>query len=180
MLNTTTLHGVFLNVFDLGILLTGPSNVGKSELALDLIQKSHQLIADDMVELFLNTNNQIIGRCPVLLQDFLAIPSLGLINIRRLLGDQAMCEQKALALIIHLIEDVFDVAQNKLHLEGTLSTKSVLGHLIPYIEINLSTRCNLTSLIETIVLQQKLSQTGYNPAVEFTTRQQQFMANGQL
>ena len=180
MLNTTTLHGVFLNVFDVGILLTGPSNVGKSELALDLIQNSHQLIADDTVELFLNANNQIIGRCPVLLQDFLAIPSLGLINIRRLLGDQAIYEQKALELVIHLIEDVFDVAQNKLNLEGTLSTQSVLGHPIPYIEINLSTRCNLTSLIETIVLQQKLRQTGYNPAAEFTTRQQQFIANGQL
>jgi HPr kinase/phosphorylase len=82
----TTLHGVFLDVFEIGVLITGDSSIGKSELALELISRGHGLVADDVVELQQMGPETIQGRCPPMLRDFLEVRGLGVLNISRSSG----------------------------------------------------------------------------------------------
>lgn len=94
---TTTLHGVFIDVLGLGVLLTGKSGTGKSELALGLINRGHRLIADDSV-IFARKKEKIIGFCPPILQDFLEVRGLGILDIRAMFGDTAIQKNKRLEL----------------------------------------------------------------------------------
>lgn len=167
-----TIHGVFLNIFDWGVLLVGPSGIGKSELALNLIQRGRRLIADDSVEFSLNTNNELIGRCPFVLQDFLAVPCLGVINVRRLFGEQAIDSHKPLNLVVQLTTEHPASTHN---LEGSLTTTTILQTTVSQIEISTPYNGNPTTLIETAVRHLQLQQTGYNAALELTERQQQLI-----
>ncbi len=94
-MNSLTAHGVFLEILGLGVLLTGASGIGKSELALGLIYMGHRLIADDSLELS-REQEHLIGRCPPLLQDYLEVRGLGLINVRAMFGDSALHGPKRL------------------------------------------------------------------------------------
>src|SRR5436305_5272121 len=98
----TTLHGVFLDVLEIGVLITGDSSIGKSELALELISRGHGLVADDVVELQQIGPETIQGRCPPLLRDFLEVRGLGVLNIRSIFGETAVRPRKALRLIVQL------------------------------------------------------------------------------
>jgi len=99
---STTAHGVFLDVLGMGVLITGDSSVGKSELALELISRGSGLIADDVVELFRIGPETLEGRCPELLRDFLEVRGLGVLNIRTIFGEAALRPRKNLKLIVHL------------------------------------------------------------------------------
>ncbi len=99
---STIQHGVFVNVYGIGTLLTGPSGIGKSELALTLIDRGHQLIADDAPEFFVHSTGMIIGRSTPALRHLLAVRGIGIVNIKQLLGATAVCEQQILSLIIEL------------------------------------------------------------------------------
>ena len=81
-LKSLTMHGVFLDVLGVGVLLVGASGIGKSEIALGLINRGHRLVADDAVVFSLANNETLIGNCPELLQDFLEVRGLGILNIR--------------------------------------------------------------------------------------------------
>ena len=98
----TSLHGVFLDVLEIGVLITGESSIGKSELALELISRGHGLVADDVVELQQIGPETIQGRCPPMLRDFLEVRGLGVLNIRSIFGETAVRPRKALRLIVHL------------------------------------------------------------------------------
>ncbi|MGH8751029.1 MAG: HPr(Ser) kinase/phosphatase, partial [Burkholderiales bacterium] len=98
----TNLHGVFLDVLGMGVLLTGESGVGKSELALELISRGHGLVADDSVELYHIAPDTLEGRCPPLLRDFLEVRGLGVLNIRTIFGETAVRRKMNLKLIAHL------------------------------------------------------------------------------
>jgi HPr kinase/phosphorylase len=99
---STTVHGVFLDVLGMGVLITGDSGVGKSELALELISRGSGLIADDVVEFYRVGPETIEGRCPELLKDFLEVRGLGVLNIRTIFGEAALRPRKNLKLIVHL------------------------------------------------------------------------------
>ncbi|MGP1609643.1 MAG: HPr(Ser) kinase/phosphatase, partial [Burkholderiales bacterium] len=99
---SSTIHGVFLDVLGVGVLLTGDSGVGKSELALDLVSRGSGLIADDVVELYRIGPESIEGRCPGLLRDFLEVRGLGVLNIRTIFGEAALRPRKNVKLIVHL------------------------------------------------------------------------------
>ncbi len=99
---STTAHGVFLEVLGVGVLITGDSGVGKSELALELISRGSGLIADDVVELYRIGPESIEGRCPPLLRDFLEVRGLGILNIRTIFGEAALRPRKNVKLIVHL------------------------------------------------------------------------------
>jgi HPr kinase/phosphorylase len=99
---STLLHGVFLEVSGMGVLITGAPSAGKSELALELITRGHRLIADDALEVFAVSPDTLEGRCPSLLLDFMEVRGLGVLNVRRLFGDTAVKQKKNLKLIIHL------------------------------------------------------------------------------
>src|SRR5205085_6095290 len=100
--DTTERHGVFMDVLGLGVLITGDSGVGKSELALELISRGHGLVADDVVEISRIAANTLEARCPPMLKDFLEVRGLGLLNIRTIFGETAVRPKMKLKLIARL------------------------------------------------------------------------------
>lgn len=98
---TTTVHGVFLDVLGLGVLITGESGLGKSELALELISRGHGTVADDAVEFSRTAPNMIEGHCPQLLQNLLEVRGLGLLDIRTIFGETSVRRKMRLKLIVH-------------------------------------------------------------------------------
>src|SRR6188508_1175511 len=99
---STELHGVFMDVLGLGVLITGESGVGKSELGLELISRGHGLVADDVVEVSRIAATALEGRCPPMLKDYIEVRGLGLLNIRTIFGETAVRRKMKLRLITHL------------------------------------------------------------------------------
>ncbi|MBB71955.1 MAG: hypothetical protein CMF50_06105 [Legionellales bacterium] len=171
---SVTKHGVFMDVFGHGVLLTGASGIGKSELALNLINRSHRLIADDAVE-FSPINEGIVGRCPPLLQDFLEVRGLGILNIRVMFGDTAIKDAKRLQLIINIVVMDDEALRSMDRLHGMYSEQTILGVAIPEVTIPVAPGRNLATLVEGAVRNQVLKHTGYNASDEFAKRQQTLM-----
>lgn len=172
---SVTLHGVFMDVSGFGVLLRGNSAIGKSEMALGLINRGHRLIADDAVDFKRVGSETLIGSCPPLLQDFLEVRGLGILNIRVMFGDTAIKDSKRLQLIVHMA--TFDQEELKLidRLHGMYRTETILDVAIPEVTIPVAPGRNLAVLIETAVRNQVLKHNGYNASHEFIARQQQFM-----
>ena len=99
----TTRHGVFMDILGLGVLLTGESGLGKSELGLELISRGHGLVADDAVDLFRVSQTALEGRCPELLLNLLEVRGIGLLDIRAIFGETAVRRKMRLKLIVHLV-----------------------------------------------------------------------------
>ena len=170
---TITLHGVFMSVLNVGVLLTGNSGVGKSELALSLINCGHQLIADDAVIFSCTAPNTLIGTCPALLQDFLEVRGLGIINIRAMFGSGAIKSSKQLQLMVKTVimggKELLAVNR----LEGIHTQHTILGVDIPEVTIPVAPGRSLTVLVEGAVRNQILKLNGYDASEEFIQRQQQ-------
>ena len=156
---STILHGVFLEVSGLGVLITGNPAVGKSELALELITRGHRLVADDALE----------GRCPTLLQDFMEVRGLGVLNIRRLFGETAVKHKKNLKLIIHLTPA--ENWQSLDRLDMRASNREILGTSVPEVRIPVAVGRNLAVLVEVAVRNHILKLRGFNSSEEFAERQ---------
>jgi HPr kinase/phosphorylase len=170
MKNSMTLHGVYMEVLGLGALLTGKSGIGKSELALGLIDRGHHLIADDAIEFNLDKQGHLIGCCPSVLQDFLEIRGIGILNIRAMFGDNAIQNNKRLRLIVrleHFTEEGLH-AIDRLH--GMHTTQEILGIKIPEVTIPVTFSRNLAILVETAVRNELFKQEGYQAHEEFTKR----------
>lgn len=165
-----TLHGVFMRVHGLGVLLTGASGVGKSELALELLARSHQLIADDAAE-FVRRGRRLIGHCPPVLQDFLEARSLGILNIRKLFGAKAMAGPQRLDLIIQLDSPRTPMAAGLERLSGSRETRELLGITVPEISIPIRLGHNLAVLVEAACGDHQLRQAGYYADQDLETRQ---------
>ena len=167
-----TMHGVYMEVMAIGVLITGPSGIGKSELALELISRGHRLIADD-APLFSRLAPDIInGTCPETLQDFLEVRGLGIINIRELFGDSAIKKNKYLRLIVNLQPMDTDKLLKLDRLEGSYSTRSVLELDIPEITLPVAPGRNLAIMLECAARNHILREAGYNAAEAFAIRQQ--------
>src|SRR5690606_11053072 len=131
-----TLHDVFMEVHSIGVLITGESGLGKSELALELISRGHRLVAGDAPEFNRIAPHMLDGSCPEMLQDLLEVRGIGILNIRQMYGDTAVKRNKYLRLIVHLErqepgrdEDAFD------RLHGTFGTQRLLDVDIPRITL---------------------------------------------
>ena len=148
MPNAISQHGVFVNMFNTGVLIQGPAGSGKSELALGLIDRGHQLIADDVVLLALNRESAIIGSCPDELYGWLAINSLGVLNISQLFGEKALYKQQQLHLIITLDPTHEPITQP---LTMNQATTTLLGQSIPELYLNADTNRARPLLLETMV-----------------------------
>ncbi|MBW9264700.1 MAG: HPr(Ser) kinase/phosphatase [Candidatus Thiodiazotropha sp. (ex. Lucinisca nassula)] len=172
-------HGVYMEVLGRGVLLSGDPAIGKSELALALISRGHCLIADDATEIYKSASNTLIGRCPKVLQDFLEVRGLGMINIRAMFGNSAIKPNKEL----HLIIDLLHFDDKKLHemdrLEGCHSKRSMLGVDIPQTSLPVAAGRNLAILVETAVRQHMLMLDGYNATQDFIDRQQIYIDQDQ-
>lgn len=168
--STITLHGVFMQVHERGVLLTGASGVGKSELALELLARGHRLVADDAVDLS-RRGERIIGRAPRLLRGFLEARSLGILNIHRMYGAQSIKGRCALDLLLRLETPrvVWDSGFERL--AGRRQLASVLGVDIPEISVPIRLGHNLAVLVEAACRDLTLRLAGYRADDDLSERQ---------
>lgn len=175
MAETTSLHGVFMEVQGFGVLIKGNAAIGKSELALELITRGHRLVADDIVDLFKISPERIEGRCPALLQDFLEVRGLGILNIRALFGDNAVKPTKPLDLIIQLeLADALNpTGLDRLNFKT--QHERVLDVDITKVEIPIAAGRNIAVLLEVAVRNHMLLIRGINATKQFSQRQRQMI-----
>lgn len=169
---STSRHGVFLDVLGVGVLITGDSGVGKSELALELITRGNGLVADDVVDLYRISPEALEGRCPELLRDFLEVRGLGVLNIRTMFGETAVRRKKSLKLIVHLYRPQHDDL-SKLDRLPQSGREEILGVNISKVEIPVLAGRNLAVLVEAAARNFVLQQRGIDTMQEFITRQEQ-------
>lgn len=165
------LHGVFLNVLGVGVLLSGASSVGKSELALELISRGHSLVADDAPEFMRPSPDTIEGSAPAMLKDFLEVSGLGVLNIRAMYGDSAIRHRKRLELIIHLEPLTTSLRRQLDRLNGNFTSNEVLGVPITAMTLPVAPGRNLAVMVEAAVRNYLLSHRGYHAAEDLMQRQ---------
>ncbi len=171
--DTVNLHGVYMDVLGMGVLITGDSGVGKSELALELISRGHGLVADDVVEMARIAPTTIEGRCPGMLRDFLEVRGLGLLNIRTIFGETASRRKMKLKLIVHLQKTVAAADAPRLPLDA--QTQEILGVPIRKVVIPVAAGRNLAVLLEAAVRNTILQFRGIDSMQDFIERQQRMM-----
>ena len=169
--DTVSAHGVFLDVFGMGVLITGDSGIGKSELALELVSRGHGLVADDVVELARTAPTTIEGRCPGMLRDYLEVRGLGLLNIRTIFGETAARRKMKLKLIVHLQKYSSGDDSPRLPLDS--QTQEILGIPIRKVVFHVAPGRNLAVLLEAAVRNCILQLRGIDSMSEFINRQQQ-------
>lgn len=167
---TVTLHGVFMDVLGIGVLITGDSGVGKSELGLELITRGHGLVADDVVEVSRVAADVLEGRCPELLKDFIEVRGLGLLNIRTVFGETACRRKMRLKLIAHLQRPSAGAEMARLPLDAL--TENVLGVTVRKVVLPVAAGRNLAVLLEAAVRATILLLRGIDSMEEFMRRQQ--------
>lgn len=165
---TVMQHGVLMDIYGTGVLLRGPSGVGKSECALDLITRGHGFVSDDMVELRRVGAKVVVGSAPELLHDHLEIRGLGILKVSELFGVSALSGEKSVSLVIefHPVESMTGVDR----LQPGRAQVDLLGVKIPSVELPVSPGRNLSTLVETAVRVHLLRQRGYDPSAEFLNR----------
>ncbi|MFK7815519.1 MAG: HPr(Ser) kinase/phosphatase [Gammaproteobacteria bacterium] len=169
------LHGVFMEVISVGVLIMGQSGLGKSELALDLVSRGHRLIADDAPEFARIAPETVNGTCPEILKNFLEVRGLGVLNIREMYGDSAIKSNKFIRLIIDLIPPKMSIPKTEDRLRLSERKTNLLGVDIPTISLPVAPGRNLAVLVEAAVRNHLLSKNGYNASEDFIERQKRFM-----
>lgn len=172
---STTLHGVFMEVCGMGVLITGAPAIGKSELALELITRGHRLVADDAVEVRFVDAETVEGYCPEMLRDLMEVRGLGIINVRRLFGETAVKYRKNLKLIIdlHSVETCTESEVDRLHMRS--GSIDLLGVAVPRLCLPVAVGRNLAVLIEVAARNHILRNRGYEAVIELAERQRQEM-----
>ena len=169
--DTVSEHGVFMDVFGMGVLITGDSGVGKSELALELVSRGHGLVADDVVELARIAPTTIEGRCPGMLRDYLEVRGLGLLNIRTIFGETAARRKMKLKLIVQLQKNSAGDDSPRLPLDA--QSQEILGIHVRKVVFHVAPGRNLAVLLEVAVRNCILQLRGIDSMSEFINRQQQ-------
>ena len=169
-----TLHGVYMDVLGMGVLIAGESGVGKSELGLELISRGHGLVADDVVDFSRVAPDTIEGRCPPLLSNLLEVRGLGLLDIKSIFGETAVRRKMKLRLSVELRRYGSSETQERLPLEG--QTEDVLGLHVRKVIIPVASGRNLAVLTEAAVRNTILQLRGIDTMHEFLQRQQQEMS----
>jgi HPr kinase/phosphorylase len=167
----TTRHGVFMDILGVGVLITGESGLGKSELGLELVSRGHGLVADDAVDLYRISQTAIDGRCPELLMNLLEVRGIGLLDIKAIFGETAVRRKMRLKLIVHLVRketlerDFERLPHEPLHEE-------VLGVAVRKVVIAVDAGRNLAVLVEAAVRNTILQLRGIDTYRDFVERHQ--------
>ena len=171
-----TLHGVFMEIYSIGVLITGESGSGKSELALELITRGHRLVADDAPEFTQIAPDVLDGTSPEMLQDMLEVRGLGVLDIRQMFGDTAVKRNKYLRLIVHLAQPQPDPRPGGMErITGDIGARRVLDLDVPMITLPVMPGRNLAVLAEAAARGHILRAKGVDPAAAFMARHSHFL-----
>jgi HPr kinase/phosphorylase len=163
-------HGVFMDVLGVGVLITGDSGVGKSELGVELITRGHGLVADDVVEISRIAAGALEGRCPPMLKDYIEVRGLGLLNIRTIFGETAVRRKMKLRLVAHLERQAVGRDPTE-RLPLAALSEDILGVTVGKVIIPVAAGRNLAVLVEAAVRNQILKLRGIDSMAEFVARQ---------
>jgi len=173
----TTRHGVFMDILGLGVLLTGESGLGKSELGLELVSRGHGLVADDAVDIYRTSQTTLEGRCPELLQNLLEVRGIGLLDIKAIFGETAVRRKMKLQLIVHLVrQSTMEREFERLPYEPLY--EEVLDIPVRKVVIAVDAGRNLAVLVEAAVRNTVLQLRGIDTYQEFIARHQKAMEQG--
>lgn len=161
-------HGVLVDVFGVGVLILGKSGVGKSEIVLDLVEKGHRLVSDDVVEIIKNTPMSLIGSSPESIRYHMEIRGLGIINIKDLFGVTSIRDKKKVELVIELEEWDQQKEYDRIGLDQT--TADIMGVKLAKILIPVGPGRNMSMIIEIAARNHLLKRMGYNPAEELNRK----------
>jgi len=174
----TTRHGVFMDILGLGVLLTGESGLGKSELGLELISRGHGLVADDAVDLYRVSQTALEGRCPDLLMNLLEVRGIGLLDIKAIFGETAVRRKMRLKLIVHLVrKETMDRDFERLPYEPL--SEDILEVPIRKTVIAVDAGRNLAVLVEAAVRNTILQLRGIDTYAEFIARHHKAMGKAE-
>ena len=174
----STLHGVLLDVYGVGVLITGESGVGKSETALELVKRGHQLVADDVVDVCKVTDNRLVGESPATILHFMEIRGIGIIDIKAMYGIGSVMMNKSVDLVIHLEHWKEKKAYDRLGLSDDFTT--IMDVRVPQIVLPVRPGRNLAIVIEVAARNFTLKRTGYSAAKEMDRRLNEMMTKGRI
>ena len=163
-----TRHGVLVAVYGVGVLLTGESGVGKSEAALELVKRGHQLVADDVVDICKVSDNRLVGECPEMIRHYMEIRGIGIIDIRAMYGIGAVAMSKSIDMVIHLEQWVEGKEYDRLGLTHEFVT--ILGIKVPYQIMPVRPGRNIAIIVEVAARNHSLKSMGYDAARELDRR----------
>ncbi len=172
---TDTLHGVLMSVFGKGVLITGDSGMGKSEVGLELIRKGHVLVSDDRVDVR-RVHNDIIGFAPILLKGMLELRGIGIIDVPKMFGASSLLDQARIDFIVYLEKWKDGKAYKRVSMEGN-TNRSIIGVEVPQLVFPVKEGRNLAVLIEAAVTDFTLKEKGIDASAEFDERVLDFIVN---
>lgn len=164
---TTKIPGVLMDIFGVGVLITGESGLGKSESALELISRGHRLVSDDVVEIKRVGKNEIVGFSPAITKNLMEVRGLGIINIKEIFGISSVCAQKKIELVINLSKGD-EKEENRLKLEEEFF--EITGERFPMVKIPVASGRNTAILIEVAVKQFLMKKEGKNTTIELVKK----------
>ena len=168
-----TRHGVLVSVDGIGVLLTGESGVGKSEAALELVRRGHQLVADDVVDICKVSDNRLVGECPEMVRHFMEIRGIGIIDIRTMYGVSAVAQSRSIDLVMNMEQWVTGKAYDRLGLHEEYTT--ILGVKVPSQTLPVRPGRNIAIIIEVAARNLSLKRMGYSAAKELDKRMQEMI-----
>ena len=169
-----TRHGVLVDVYGVGVLLTGESGVGKSEAALELVKRGHQLAADDVVDICRVSDDRLVGEAPEMVRHFMEIRGIGIIDIRAMYGVGSVIVSKSIDMVIHM--EKWDSSKEYDRLGLTEETVTILGVKVPYQTMPVRPGRNLAIIIEVAARNLSLKRMGYSAAHELDRRLNELIA----
>ena len=172
-----TRHGVLMEVYGEGILITGESGIGKSETAVELLKRGHRLIADDAVEIKKTSSSQLMGTAPSLIRNYIELRGIGVINVANLFGMGAIKEETAVNLVVNIVPWEAGKHYDRMGLEEHFV--DLLGVKVPSVTIPVSPGRNLAVILEVAAMNSRQKRLGYNAALEFSQQLDRHFENAE-
>ena len=161
-----TRHGVLVEIYGEGILITGESGIGKSETAVELLKRGHRLIADDAVEIKKTSSTQLMGSAPELIQNYIELRGIGVINVAKLYGMASIKDENVINQVIHIVPWEQGQHYDRMGLEENYV--DILGVKVPCTTIPVTPGRNLAVILEVAAMNSRQKRMGYNAALEFS------------